>query len=1127
MNTEHNIRHGIPLAWYTLGRFAVLVDGVAVPSAAWGTHRALTLCKLLITYRGQPFNREQIQEWIWPDASARSSERNLRVALSELRRVLEPGRPARTLSRFLETSGDSLFLVTDGCWFDADELLRATRYDLADPDACSVLEQAAGLYRGVYLPDDVYAEWSLAERERLALAYETVLVRLAEAYASRADYHAAVLTCRRALVTHPTVEAFTGRLMRYAFLADEPGQALRAYQDLQTALQREYGLEPSPAITAMAERIRSGAPPEPGDGGRTPERPPIEKSPAPEAVRSLPLIDRDVELAELDKAWQELQAGHGRLLLISGPAGIGKSRLAHTMLAWLSARGVLAADTVALPDQGASYGPLLAVLQKLGHNDNLGAALAQVNPQRARLEQEALIWQRLCDVTSDRPVALLLDDLQWADPLTLELLRTIGARLHGVPLLVICCYGTIPASELFQDMVDHGEPAGWLTAFPLEPISRVGLARIARQLVPGSDAARLAERWLAATEGNPLVLTLLLERARQMGHSLEDIGSDLEAGISLPERLQAIIRLRMEACSMRARQMLQLLATIGRPTDVALLQAAWSDGEGKRRPLVALLDAGLITEATTNGVAMYAPSHALVRAMVYDALGPLTRQEWHRRVATALAARPDATPGELARHYIGADEPGPAFAASISAAEAALRHQDYFALRRWAETATELIDRVDAMPRQQFDLLVVQERVQRIAGDRSAQLATFEAMTALLPVLDDDARLQLLFARLEYLYRTNQIDAAIPVAVELREIARSVPDWAAELKAIDYLATFGTMQNRLIEARAIVEAGLAMPQIGDFLIERANLFNDLGQIARREGRMEEAIRCYRQAEIWYREAGMLRNVAPLLNNIGNLAVENGAYADARDALTEAVRIGRQLGLEVDITLWQANLALSLRMLGDFQGALEIYAAVIEAAGAGRYPIAELIARLNRADALLGRDPEGALLDIELGMTLADAAGIAALKAYAGYLRAWVAYEREDPATVELCRTARAELERLGLSGYAASIAVAEAAGYIRRHDLEQASTALQPLLDYVSRRGLVQLDVPMRSVALAVPILRAAGRLEVATNLLAKASCWLKEGAAALTSEAERRRFLQDVPEHAAVVLLAGDSGLR
>jgi tetratricopeptide (TPR) repeat protein len=265
----------------------------------------------------------------------------------------------------------------------------------------------------------------------------------------------------------------------------------------------------------------------------------------------------------------------------------------------------------------------------------------------------------------------------------------------------------------------------------------------------------------------------------------------------------------------------------------------------------------------------------------------------------------------------------------------------------------------------------------------------------------------------------------------------------------------------------------------------------------------------------------------MLNNIGNVAYERGYYAEARTALAEAVRIGEQLGMAATRTLWQANLGVNQRMLGDRQGALDTFAAVIEAAGDGRYSIAEIIARLNRAAMLLQSDPAVALDDIEQGHALARSANIHELQAYADYLRAWLAFYRDDPATIELCGAAQVELVQVRLYGYVASMATAQAAAYARQGDLVAATAALAPLLNYLAAHDFVQLDEPMRCITLAVPVLRAAGHYDSAGDLLRSAAQWLAERAVAFDDERERRRFLHEVPEHAAVLALTENRAIH
>ena len=89
----------------TLGSFSLTIHGQPVPRVKWGTHRAVTLCKVLLTYRGQRLHKEQVQDWLWPRACSEAAARNLRVALSELRSVLEPERQPRAPSRFILNGG--------------------------------------------------------------------------------------------------------------------------------------------------------------------------------------------------------------------------------------------------------------------------------------------------------------------------------------------------------------------------------------------------------------------------------------------------------------------------------------------------------------------------------------------------------------------------------------------------------------------------------------------------------------------------------------------------------------------------------------------------------------------------------------------------------------------------------------------------------------------------------------------------------------------------------------------------------------------------------------------------------------------------------------------------------------
>ena len=242
----------------TLGGFGLAIHGQAVPHARWGTHRAATLCKVLLTYRGQRLHKEQVQDWLWPHATVEAAARNLRVALSELRSVLEPERQPRDPSRFIQNGGESLSLNCDEAWIDSQVILDAAQLDPQAPDALHHLQAAAQLYRGVYLPDDLYEDWVQVERQRLTLAHETVQLKLSQAYAHRRQYSEAIQVLRQALVAHPTHEGFVEHLVHYTAQTRQPAIALAAYERLCQTLAAELATTPSPHLACLVQQVRDG-----------------------------------------------------------------------------------------------------------------------------------------------------------------------------------------------------------------------------------------------------------------------------------------------------------------------------------------------------------------------------------------------------------------------------------------------------------------------------------------------------------------------------------------------------------------------------------------------------------------------------------------------------------------------------------------------------------------------------------------------------------------------------------------------------------------------------------------------------------------------------------------------------
>src|SRR4051794_13832016 len=506
------------------GHLVVQIEGERVEGDLPGRQGRLLLAYLVLN-RDRPVRRDELIEALWPDAQPASGDALLRPPLSRLRKALGPDR--------IEGRSELTLVLPAGAYVDwdaAQAALAASREALADGDYRAVSARAAEAAeiadRGL-LPG-LEAGWIDERRRELeelrTEALEAIaLAGLAQGGPALADAERAA---RAAVEAAPFRESAHAVLMEALGAAGNVAEALRAYDDLRTMLRDELGTTPSARVVALYERLLKAEDDPAALAAPEPPRPRRRRAQAVDAARNggPHIVEREDELSRLSALLAHADAGQGRVALIEGPAGIGKTRLLSELRERAGAEDALvltgrgselerefpfgvvrqlfeAAVADAGPDALAgAAAPARAVFAAAGDDPGAGdASFAALH---------GLFW--LCvNLSGDGPVVLAIDDLHWVDRPSLRFVAYLTQRLEGLPVLVATTLrsGEPPADPLLLAEVVQDPSTESVRPRPLTEAAVRELVR--ERLGPDADDSfcRACHR---ATVGNPLLVRQLL-----------------------------------------------------------------------------------------------------------------------------------------------------------------------------------------------------------------------------------------------------------------------------------------------------------------------------------------------------------------------------------------------------------------------------------------------------------------------------------------------------------------------------------------------------------------------------------------------------------------------------------------
>jgi class 3 adenylate cyclase/tetratricopeptide (TPR) repeat protein len=697
-----------------------------------------------------------------------------------------------------------------------------------------------------------------------------------------------------------------------------------------------------------------------------------------------PLVGRAAELAQAQQAVAGALSGRGSIVALIGEAGIGKSRLIAE-IARLSLR-TLAANAIAivqaqphsrvqpyrmiaeifrqlynLPEQADQAArSLTAHAQQLGPDTERFVPLlptlfglpVEASPltqallpdeRRARVQRLAVAL--LVARTGSTPIALLLEDLHWADSVSIEILGAAVVAARAIPLLLLCTYRPEPRpawpGEARTTLVDLPP----LTAEQSQALieSWMGPLRLSEPL-----QAAVVER----TQGNPFFI-------EETTRALRERDSAGGAEPPLPVTIQGALLARLDTLPHEERYVLQVASTIGPLFQRSLLAAMAGEQVGVERALGHLSGLGLLRPA---GEDRYAFAHSLTQETVYESLLFAQRRELHFQIAQRLrsGAHEDADLGLLAYHYRRAEAWPEALeyawkaglhAQALYAGDIALAHY---------HQALKAADRIDLAARARRPAILRRiGDLHTLAGRYSDAIASYEGALAasdeaceqaeilinwadvceqqamyanalalldragsLLPAGESPLALRVSVRRGWVLIRQGEAEQASLAVQPILETLERSERWEDLLLAYKVFFHIALSQSRWSEARSFLRLALGCAEKTGDMREIARIQNNLGIVLTQEGDLRGAAGECERAALAMREIGDRNTLASIEVNIGAIYYKLGEFAVALEHYDESLRIALEIGARPIESIARGNLGEIYRRLGRLDESLD-------------------------------------------------------------------------------------------------------------------------------------------------------------------------------------------------------------
>ena len=867
-------------------------------------------------------------------------------------------------------------------------------------------------------------------------------------------------------------------------------------------------------------------------------------------------VGRERELEDLRDGLEEALGGRGRLLLLVGEPGIGKTRTAEELATYARVRGakvhwgrshegegapaywpwaqairsyVREADPVALAwELGQGAGDVAQLVPDV--RDRLGDVPEPpaLDPDEARFRLFDSVASFLAGASRSRPLVLVLDDLHWADEPSLLLLKFVARQVSDSGLLLVGTYRDVELGRhhpLARTLAELAEIQG-CRRVPLRGLDTEAVARFIEMTAGMEPPAGLAEAVHEQTEGNPFFVTEVVRLMASEGSLEGPAAGGWE--LAIPQGVREVVGRRLDRLPDEANEVLTLAAAVGREFNLDVLEGL----NGKpREELVAAIDQAIESQVVSEaGPAQgrYCFSHALVRETLYAELTGPRRVEIHRRIGESLErlfeADPDPPVAELAHHFIEAAPAGDADKAigyaerAARRAAAQLAHED--AALHYGR-ALEVLDLSGAAdPARRLALLLELGEAQRRAGRFVASRETFEDAAGIARELGDTESLARAALGVSALSEVGLLDEAIVALIEESLAALGDQDSVMKVELLGGLAQELVWRDPQGEAAPLTrEAAAIARRLGEPKTLSSALAREMflmvatpEAVRRRLANSEEMLKLAEGAG--ERELAVRGHVYRLM-----ALLELGEVADAEVELDTYSRLATDLRMPQH--LWHVPLLRAMRAMMD--GRFEEAERLAEEARRGGERAQEpLSAQLYALQLSVLRRHQGRMEEM-IPAVREMAERYPAIRAWRLALVSFLADTgRLDEMRVEFERLAANDFEDIPLDAQwlTAMTRIADACAHLG--DVERAGILYEALLPFAAHAV-----VAGRAAALNGPVSMYLGRLALTMDRPGDAVGHLEDGLELATRMGDRPFAVEASHYLAEALLRRGASGDR